>query len=1514
MRMRLIITMALACALLACSLFTRPDEPVERAADPSAPSPSTGSPPTSASAAQPYFGEQSIEERIANADTIVKARLATTTSEVIDVAVEGWSGSYAVVVKFHMKVSEYLNGSGANNITVTAVWWNSTLKTRREAEDTLPDVLARRDTSWDSREAIIFLNNSDPGGYFSNLTQGENDHFLVYWADLDDGFSLHSRYRKVWLPSAGTSGIEDDQEFLLAAPEPGRDTPTITIRELKSRISAINTEVNAGDGSDAYRNCVSYKYRNERSERHFQSEGRKLRGRAALTHRLVSGSSAGTVIFESGVRGIYPDTKMQTSFEGGDAGLFETVDGPTTPDDWNRDGVLTDGIDFIRYTQSLRPVRPIPAGEYSFTVKDLEANMIPCNAFLVTEWTVIAIAPEGTLHEAFFDPVTDGSAVAADSANGVLRPASFTDANGATSTIQRIAWEPGTVKMRVSPHDGLASHAVDFITLDGSVSLSLNVADATVDAATDMLSWLVAAQPWQSGDKLMVRIREAPDCSMGAVTDTRDNPGLARDCEILLVVMDTLRGTGTLNWDVSLAMATWDGVAIGGSPTRVTRLELANKGLDGNIPEYLGRLLGLTHLDLSRNSLTGAIPAELGRLSNLESLRLSGNSLTGCIPVALMSVATNDLSSLDLLYCRPPAPENLTAGTPSENNIPLSWDPVANAGTYRIEYSLSTSTEWFVDTLNATTTSLVVDGLTCGTEYSFRVSALGSGTVYAPEWSEPSEPLEHTTEECNLPPEFATSTYSFTVAENATTTDLVGTVSATDADSDPVSHAITSGNSAGRFAIATSTGDITVAGELDHESVPTYTLVVEATDGREGVATTTVEIEVTDVAEDAPPAPTGLGVSLAGGTFTATWSAVAGASVYELQQQVSGSAEGWAAVAATAGLTQTYSPTGGPACGTTYEFSVRAYGDGTVYAAVWGEPSEPESHTTEACNRAPVFATSTYMFMVAENATTTDLVGTVSATDPDSDPVSYAITSGNSAGRFAIATSTGDITVAGELDHEGVPSYTLVVEARDGRAGVATTTVEIEVTDVAEDAPPAPTGLGVSLAGGTFTATWSAVAGASVYELQQQVSGSAEGWAAVATTAGLTQTYSPTGGPACGTTYEFRVRAYGDGAVYAAVWGAPSEPESHTTETCNRAPVFGASFYTLTISENAATGTSAGAVPATDPDDDPVSHSIISGNGAGKFTIAANTGAITLTGTVDPDEVAFYALTVEASDDEGETSTALVGVAVLLDECSNGAVVPRPRSKPRLVRDCSMLLASKDTLAGDADLDWSADTDISDWQGVTVERGDSPYVRVLFLPDAGLTGSIPAALGGLADLRRIDLDYNSLTGGLPRELGSLYDMELMYLNHNNLTGTIPAELGQLRNLKSLFISSNNLTGGIPVELGVLSNLRHLYLSENNLTGGIPAELGKLSSLKLLLLEGNPLGGEIPSELGDLTRLEHVFLRNIGLTGEIPAAWGDLSNLTSLYISSGNSLTGCIPSGLRDIEEHDLDGSGLDYCN
>ena len=818
----------------------------------------------------------------------------------------------------------------------------------------------------------------------------------------------------------------------------------------------------------------------------------------------------------------------------------------------------------------------------------------------------------------------------------------------------------------------------------------------------------------------------------------------------------------------------------------------------------------------------------------------------------------------------PPAPSGLAASV-SDGVFTVTWDALGGAALYEVEHRTAGGGQSYATTTPDTMLMISPEGgPACGTTYEFKVRAYGDGTLLAAEWGEYSEPATVMTDACNRAPEFG-GPYSFPIAEDAATSTLVGTVSARDPDvGDEVRYAIAAGDGDSRFAIGESSGEITVAGELDHEAVPSYMLTVEATDGRGGTATTTVAITVTDVAEDLPPAPQEVVVTLADDTFGITWSAIDGAGLYEVQQRVSGSGVDWAEVETTPGLSAAYSPVGGTECGTTYEFRVRAYGDGTTYVADWGTPSEPEPYTTEACNRAPEFATSTYSFMVAEDATTTDPVGTVLATDPDADPVSYAITGGNAAGTFKMSTSTGAITVAGALDHETVPSYTLTVEASDGRGGTDTTTVEIAVTDVAEDPPPAPQRLGVTLTDDTFGITWSTVDGAGLYEVQQRVSGSGDDWALVATTAGLSATYSPSGGAECGTTYEFRVLAYGDGTTYVADLGAPSEPEPYTTAACNRPPQFRSSSYTLTISENAATSTSVGTISATDPDGDTVSYSITAGNEDGKFAIATSTGAITLTETVDPDVVAFYALTVAASDGVAGTSTTAVGVALLLDECSNGTVVSRPRSNPRLVRDCSMLLAARDTLAGDASLDWSADTDINDWQGLMVERGESPYVRVLLLTGMGLTGRIPPALGGVADLRRIDLDDNMLTGGIPRELGSLSDLVLMYMHTNRLTGGIPPELGALSNLQSLFLSGNMLTGGIPAELGRLRNLRELTIEDNSLTGSIPPELGNLTRLEALYLSENTLTGGIPAELGKLRNLKYLLLERNSLGGEIPS--------------------------------------------
>ena len=53
--------------------------------------------------------------------------------------------------------------------------------------------------------------------------------------------------------------------------------------------------------------------------------------------------------------------------------------------------------------------------------------------------------------------------------------------------------------------------------------------------------------------------------------------------------------------------------------------------------------------------------------------------------------------------------------------------------------------------------------------------------------------------------------------------------------------------------------------------------------------------------------------------------------------------------------------------------------------------------------------------------------------------------------------------------------------------------------------------------------------------------------------------------------------------------------------------------------------------------------------------------------------------------------------------CATGTAVPDPDNNPGLVSDCEALITSRDTLAGDATLNWSADLPVEEWEGITVE-------------------------------------------------------------------------------------------------------------------------------------------------------------------------------------------------------------------
>ena len=283
---------------------------------------------------------------------------------------------------------------------------------------------------------------------------------------------------------------------------------------------------------------------------------------------------------------------------------------------------------------------------------------------------------------------------------------------------------------------------------------------------------------------------------------------------------------------------------------------------------------------------------------------------------------------------------------------------------------------------------------------------------------------------------------------------------------------------------------------------------------------------------------------------------------------------------------------------------------------------------------------------------------------------------------------------------------------------------------------------------------------------------------------------------------------------------------------------------------------------------------------------------------------AQYDLRVRATNavGDGPWSATSTGTPATPSACiAEGAV--DDATNTGLVSDCEILLEVRDTLTGSESLNWAADIEITQWDGIGDDslKGSPPRVTRLSLSRLGLKGSIPSEISRLVALEYLSLSANALTGPIPPELGDLANLRDLGLSGNHLTGEIPLELQGLTNLSGLYLYGNQLSGQIPASLGNLSKLRSLYLNGNQLSGQIPASLGNLSKLRSLSLSRNQLTGEIPVELGNLSKLRSLSLNDNQLTGEIPAELGSLAKLfwLSLY---GNQLSGQIPASLGNLSK------------
>ena len=444
-----------------------------------------------------HFGAAvaSIEERIYLADVIVRATLASTSEGVLI-----------------FNAVEYLKGTGPTQFSVSAA-------------------TGERNAQWDSSEAILFLstpssNEDGASGQstatfeFTDTTTNLNYRDFApteYTGELDDGFTI-DKANPVWLPStssqeesaSGTSSTT--AEYVAAsASTAGDPKPRVTLADLKTKIAWVT----GGAGIEGYEECIrwslaSIRYYRDYEVYHGYQWGRGKRDRTGSFggYKIVdgvfiwdweSGTAAPQFLRAKDKTGARRWGPAYDKYEirGEHAAFFVSY-------------IIDDDNDSQNgYLLEVATKRPLIAGTYNISMLGYSYRYIPCNYswpdFRFIEERINVTAPAGTIHEAFFDPIDVGGSVQASETDGVLKPRTFTG-----GTLNSIGYSDTAVTIGVTPETALDGRIVEVIEIDGTVSLSLDVSDATVNATDDTLSWTVAEAPWADGDELMVRVRAAP--------------------------------------------------------------------------------------------------------------------------------------------------------------------------------------------------------------------------------------------------------------------------------------------------------------------------------------------------------------------------------------------------------------------------------------------------------------------------------------------------------------------------------------------------------------------------------------------------------------------------------------------------------------------------------------------------------------------------------------------------------------------------------------------------------------------------------------------------------------------------------------------------------------------------------------------------------------------------------------------------------------------------------------------
>ena len=217
---------------------------------------------------------------------------------------------------------------------------------------------------------------------------------------------------------------------------------------------------------------------------------------------------------------------------------------------------------------------------------------------------------------------------------------------------------------------------------------------------------------------------------------------------------------------------------------------------------------------------------------------------------------------------------------------------------------------------------------------------------------------------------------------------------------------------------------------------------------------------------------------------------------------------------------------------------------------------------------------------------------------------------------------------------------------------------------------------------------------------------------------------------------------------------------------------------------------------------------------------------------------------------------------------------------------------------------------------------------VLQSEDQGMK-HLPAGLGTLVNLEKLELACLENLEDLPEEIGKLGKLEELIIDNGNgcsMNVSLPRSIGELTNLRVLRLygaldgrevgtgdkGRSTQTKLLPDTLANLQKLEELDLGRNGIRS-VPPQVASLRGLKKLSLDYNDIR-EVPSFVGELKNLQELSVNANGGT-RLPQTLSGLKGLkvymgnNRLTLSAQKSLRARFPAAVFSFEnEYDDDAA------